>query len=49
MKYLCRSTRGEGTFSFKEWLAVRGKLHIKNKLEHNTPYTNTRKIGMLRT
>lgn len=43
MKYLCRSTHGEGTFSFKEWLAVRGKLHIKNKLEHNTPYTNTSK------
>lgn len=33
----------ENNISFKEWLALRGKLHIKNKLEHNTPYTNTGK------
>jgi len=37
-KYSWRSN-----ISLKEWLAVRGKLHIKNKLEHNTHYTNTGK------
>lgn len=37
-KYSWRSN-----ISFKEWLAVGGKVHIKNKLEHSTHYANTGK------